>query len=344
MRSGRLLSLLLLLQTRSRMTAGELARELEVSVRTIYRDVDALGASGVPIYADRGPTGGYRLLDGYRTRLTGLTADEADALVLAGLPGPAAELGLGTLLAGAQLKFLAALPPELRSRAGRVRERFLLDAPGWFRDAEPPAHLAAVADAVWNLRRVRVRYRRWGEREVTRTLEPLGLVLKGGAWYLVAGVVDRAERPVLGQASDRATDRATGRLRTYHASRILELETLEGRFERPEGFDLADFWRVWSAEFETRLYRQEAVVRFSPEAFGLLPHLVNATVARVVRESAEPPDAEGWRRARFPIESVWHAETELLRLGAGAEVLAPPELRERLAQAAAGLAAIYRFG
>src|SRR5207302_9497970 len=145
MRASRLLSVLLLLQNRGRMTAEDLAAELEVSVRTVYRDIEALSAAGVPVYADRGRTGGYRLVDGYRTRLTGLTAEEAQALSLAGLPVAAAELGLGTVLAAAQLKLYAALPEELRSRAGKMAERFLLDIPGWFRGVESLPRLAGLA-------------------------------------------------------------------------------------------------------------------------------------------------------------------------------------------------------
>src|SRR6266508_1729821 len=185
MRASRLVSLLLFLQTRGQMRAQDLADELEVSVRTIYRDVEALSAAGVPIYAERGPHGGVRLVEGYRTRLTGMTEDEARALFLSGLPGPAAELGLGTVMTAARLKVLAALPTELRVRASRLVERFYLDAAAWFRLDEPVPHLPTLAEAVWEGRRVQVTYDR-GDESVPRLLEPLGLVLKAGTWYVAA--------------------------------------------------------------------------------------------------------------------------------------------------------------
>src|SRR5262245_32323580 len=167
MRASRLISLLLLLQSRGQMTAAELARELEVSIRTVHRDVDALSESGVPIYAERGLHGGIRLVDGYRTRLTGLSAEEAEALFLSGLPGPAAELGLGTVVTAARLKVLAALPGELRGRATRLVERFHLDAAGWFQAGEPVPALGSLSEAVWDARRIEIRYRR-GEDAVAR--------------------------------------------------------------------------------------------------------------------------------------------------------------------------------
>ncbi|RKF24893.1 helix-turn-helix transcriptional regulator [Micromonospora globbae] len=322
MRASRLVSLLLLLQTRGRMTAQELADALEVSVRTVYRDVEALGASGVPVYAERGPAGGYRLLDGYRTRLTGMTSVEAQALVLAGVPGPAAELGLGSALAAAELKVRAALPAELADRGDRIRHRFHLDAPTWFREPEPTPHLAALADAVWADRRVRVRYRRWrAPREVTRDLAPLGLVLKAGRWYLVAAV--------------------DGDVRTYRVGAILDLSVLDEPAERPDGFDLARCWQEHADRYERGVYRAEATVRMTAAALEYMPFVFPSAMSRAARAAAGEPDADGWLLTTVPIESIKHGHTELLKLGAEVEVLAPAELRERFTATAQRLAALY---
>ncbi|MFF1543297.1 helix-turn-helix transcriptional regulator [Streptomyces sp. NPDC058291] len=313
MKSSRLVSILLLLQTRGRLTAAQLAEELEVSVRTVYRDVEALAAAGVPLYGDAGHAGGYRLLDGYRTRLTGLTADEAEALFLAGAPGAAAQLGLGSVLAAAQLKVRAALPAELRAHADRVSGRFHLDAPGWYTEAgahEAP-YLTAVADAVWNNRVLHVVYRRWREpTDVERRLEPYGLVLKAGRWYVVAGPGPR----------------------TFRIDQILELTITEAEFERPADFDLAAHWTEYQRGFHERLYRDkgEAVVRLAP----------GAALARA-RRLNEEVTADGWTTVAVPIESVEHAHAEFLRLGADVEVLQPPELRARIARTVTELAARY---
>ncbi|MGN9846009.1 helix-turn-helix transcriptional regulator [Nonomuraea sp. H19] len=322
MRASRLVSILLLLQTRGRMTAQELADRLEVSVRTIYRDVESLHGAGIPLYGDAGPKGGYQLLDGYRTKLTGLTTDEAESLFLAGLPGPAAELGLGAVVTAAQLKLMAALPVELRDRAGRIQERFLLDAPAWYRDPEPVTYLPAVADAVWNERRIQVRYRRWkAPQEVERLLDPYGLVIKAGRWYLVAGAGED--------------------VRTYRVSQILELHPLPEAVTRPGGFDLAAYWRDYLAAFEARLRWGEAVVRLSPRGLERLADLMTPGMVAAAQRSAQPPDADGWTRVTVPIESIEHALGEFLRLGTDAEVLAPAELRDRLCAAAQELAARY---
>jgi predicted DNA-binding transcriptional regulator YafY len=321
MRASRLLSVLLLLQNRGRMTADELAEELEVSVRTVYRDVEALSAAGVPVYADRGRTGGYQLVDGYRTRLTGMTEEEAQSLSLAGLPVAAAELGLGTVLAAAQLKLYAALPAELRSRAGKVAERFFLDVPGWHRGIESLPKLAEVAEAVWQSRRIEVTYERWGRRVVQRVLDPLGLILKAGNWYLAA--------------------RCDGNDRTYRVSRISELRELDETFERPGDFDLAEYWREWSEQFEKRMYPRVAVVRMSPRARALVPFYAGAVGARALRDTASEPDEDGWSRVELPVEPGEPAIGELLRFGPDIEVLAPEELRTQVSEAVRKMGSRY---
>ncbi|WP_405442707.1 transcriptional regulator [Streptomyces avidinii] len=319
MRADRLLSLLLLLQNRGRMTAPRLAAELEVSVRTIHRDIEALGASGVPVLADRGPAGGYRLAEGYRTRLTGLTDTQADSLFLAGAPGAARELGLGADLAAAQLKLQAALPAALAERARRIQGRFHLDAPAWFREADPVPHLAQIAQAVWDQYVLRTHYRRW-RGEVRRDLHPLGLVLKGGTWYLVAAV--------------------EGAVRTYRVSRFLAVDTAQERFERPAGFELAAYWQESTSRLDAVLHQQTAELRLSPYGQRLLPMQFGAAGTRALAD-AGPADADGWVRLRLSVESRSVAVGDLLRLGAEAEVLGPPELRRALAETVTALAARY---
>ena len=339
MRASRLISVLLLLQTRGRMTAQQLACELEVSIRTVYRDVDELSASGIPVFAERGSNGGFQLVEGYRTKLTGLTPEEAEALFLSGYPGPAAELGLGTVLAAAQLKVLAALPPELRSRAARLRQRFHLDAPGWFQQPETAPHLQAIAEAVWSDKRLHMLYRRGDDdgTVVERVVDPLGLVLKAGVWYFV-GCADGGPSG----ADQRRAGSFDASFRTYRVSRIVELTILPDRFERPEAFDLAEYWRTSVAAYQDSLPSFEATVRVRAGSIDRLSDAIGDGPAREAFAQDPAPDADGWATLRVCLEDLWHAETRLLAMGAEAEVLAPAELRERVANAARRAADLYR--
>lgn len=319
MRASRLVSILLLLQARGRMTAQSLADEFEVSVRTIYRDIDDLSASGVPVYADRGRDGGFQLLEGYTTRLTGMTPAEAESLFLSGLEGPAAELGLGDATAAARLKLLAALPSARRADASRVAARFHLDPIDWYRAASDLAFLPQLAAAVWGAERIRVRYESWNAT-TERTLSPLGLVLKGGIWYLVA----------IGSSVPR----------TYRVDAIRALEVTGEAFERPSDFDLAAHWAASVRAFEASLYQGSATLRLSPLGMERLSVLA-AAAGEMARRTAATPGADGWVQARIPIETIDHAMRELLKLGVEVEVLEPPELRRAMRDAAASLAARY---
>jgi predicted DNA-binding transcriptional regulator YafY len=305
MRATRLVSLLLLLQTRGQLTAAELSGTLEISVRTVHRDIESLAAAGVPVEAVRGPTGGYRLAGGYRTRLTGLTADEAEALFAAGMPGPAAELGLGGELAAARLKLLAALPSELQERATRASRLFHLDTRGWFRAEDRVPHLPALSSAVWSGCRARIRYRE-GARIVQRTVDPLGLVLKGGAWYLIA--------------------RRSAGMRVYRVSRVAAVRALSDTFERPVGFELAAFWEEWSRSFERSRPRVDVRVSVSEDVRRFLPG---------------EPRIQDDGSVVVAFENLGAAYRELLRFGSDVEVLAPLQLRERVAETGREIAALY---
>lgn len=319
MRASRLLSILILLQMRGRLSAETLAAEFEVSVRTIYRDIDQLSAAGVPVYAERGRAGGFALMDGYRTKLTGFTPAEADALVLAGVGGAASDLGIGAEAAAAQLKLLASLPPDTGASAQRVAQRFHLDPANWYTRPETLELLPKVADAVWREKRVRVRYESWKD-VVTRDIDPLGVVLKGGLWYLVAAV--------------------KGAPRTYRVSNVRGLEVLNAPARRPRRFDLARFWGEWVKDFEKRLLNERAEVKLSPTGRRILRDVSPAAAEAVAAKHAACKPA-GWVRAEIPIESIEHAVRQLLRLGAETEVLGPPALRAAIAAEAKAVAARY---
>lgn len=323
MRASRLLSLLLLLQNRGRMSATQLATELGITARTVYRDVQALAAVGVPIYAEQGPTGGYQLMDGYRTRLTGLTAGEAESLFLTGMPQPAAELGLGAQVAAAELKLMAALPTPYRDASIRIRQRFHLDAPGWYREPDAVPHLLAVADALWQDQAIEVRYRRWAPRpgEVTRRLHPLGLVLKAGVWYLIAA--------------------GRGQPRTYRVSAIVDLRPLPERFTRPDGFDLAEFWHAHVERYEQADTDETAAVRLTPKGVTALPDVLGPKAARLALRTLTPTDSDGWHQATIPLESIPHTATALLRLGADVQALAPAQLVAHMTDTIQAMAQLY---
>lgn len=323
MRASRLLSILLLLQTRGRMTADALAAEFEVSVRTIYRDIDQLSAAGAPVYADRGRAGGFQLMDGYRTRLTGLTDAEAETLFLGGLSGPAAQMGFSGAVTTMQLKLLAALPPERQAAAERLAGRFHLDPVGWRQSPDEASRLPAIAQAVWTSRRIAVRYESW-KGEVARELEPLGLILKAGLWYLAA-------RPAEGKPREP---------RTYRVSNILDLTVGDETFERPAGFDLAAWWAETSRRFEAEIFTGSATLRLSREGRKRLARL-GVEQARIAAQT-DATAGDGMADVTVPIESVEHAAMDFQRLGAEAEVLAPAALRSAMRDAALRLAALYR--
>jgi predicted DNA-binding transcriptional regulator YafY len=320
MRADRLLSMLMLLQTRGRMTAEDLAEELEVSTRTVYRDLDALSFAGVPVYSERGPSGGISLLEDYRTNLTGLTRDEVRALFMFTVPGLFADLQVDKTQQAANLKLIAALPAPFQKDVEWVRQRIHLDPAGWFQPAEATPYLSTIQEAVWQNRRLRIVYRRSDGEWVKRLVEPYGLVAKTSVWYLVAAMM----RGVL----------------TYRVSRIQEAELTDSHFERPDDFDLLIFWTKWCAEFEASHDRYEVTLRVHPEEIPLLVQTFGEGI-HTLFEQAGSPDEEGCCTLSLTFESLEAACQKLLGLGTKVEVMGPQALRERMLEMARQLVGFY---
>jgi predicted DNA-binding transcriptional regulator YafY len=311
-----MMSLLLQLQVRGQASGQELARQLEVSERTVQRDVEALVGAGIPIRSTRGPAGGYRLEGGYRTRLTGVGLDEAGALAFLGLAGPAEQLGLGEILDGARMKVWASLTGEARQRARHTAERFHLDPVRWYGTPEPVPCLPRLAEALWRDRRIRMEYVRDG-RAATREVSPLGLVLTAGDWYLVA-LRDEQRR-------------------TYRVSRVRSVELLDDPVVRPAGFDLARAWTDARQELENERTPVEVTLRVAARA---LPRLRRFVPVR--GQAAIPVAATADVELTVPFENEEWACEAILGFGRAIEVLGPPAMRRRIADEARAVAALYR--
>lgn len=324
MRADRLLSLLMLLQTRGRMTAEELAGALEVSVRTIYRDLDALSLAGVPVYTDRGPGGGCELDEHYRTNLTGLNGAELRALFLLtgpaiSPPAPLADLGMGQELQAALLKLTAALPGTHRQEEERVRRRFLLDPVAWFNSGEPVPHLHALREAVWADRRVEITYRPRYRLEVSRVLDAYGLVAKTNLWFLIG--------------------RRDNGWWAYPLAQIQAVRLLAEPFERDPRFDLAGFWAHWSEGYESETTRATFAVRLRVSA--PLADELGAYFGEQAECRAGPPDVQGRRTLDLEFESFEAARDRVLALGRAVEVLEPEPLRLSVIDYARQIVGVY---
>ncbi|MCM0018449.1 MAG: YafY family transcriptional regulator [Tagaea sp.] len=311
--------MLMSLQLRGRVSAEALAREFEVSPRTVYRDVDALSAAGVPIYAEPGRNGGIALHDGYRTKLTGLTPSEAAALPIAGLAQLARDLGVSIDARSARVKMLASLPRELGEAAERIASRFHIDPLPWYHRAEAVPGLPDIALAVWHAKRIAGVYEGWGGA-ARRQLDPLGLVNKGGHWYLVAAW---RKKP-----------------RTYRVSNFRNLEFLDSPARRPARFDLAAYWDIAMRDFETRLFAGQALVRISEEGERILRAVMPAG-AEMVAKTRIASGRAGWHDARLPFETAAYSARQLLRLGTDVEVVAPDSLRQALIAEAEAVVKVY---
>ena len=313
MRADRLLSLVLLLQARGRATARAIAAELEVSVRTVYRDLEALAAAGVPVLTESGPGGGCRLMEGYRFPLRGLRPDEAEALLILGVPGVLRELGLDRALDAAQRQIRITADGADQGGAALVH----LDMPRWFGGQEEVPCLRDLAQALRARQRLAVRYRPRDDVAGARprVVGPLGLVNKAGQWYLVASSA--------GSLRDRPG------VRVFRVARIASARVLAEPFERPPGFDLAAFWRRWSAEFEASRPRIPVTLRASPGALAAFGEIFGQAAGPALA-AALPPDEDGWRVVTLSFEHERAAVGRLAGFGDQVEVQSPPSVRTGL--------------
>jgi predicted DNA-binding transcriptional regulator YafY len=311
----------MLLQSRGRMTAQELAEVLDVSERTIYRDIDALCSSGVPIYPEYGPGGGFALLDSYRTNLTGMTQNELSALFMLSVPSPFEKLGISQELRSALLKLSAALPAARRASEEQAHNRFLIDWEG-FHAEEPVPHLRVIQEAVWKNQRLLISFRVMRDTPIADVpADPYALVAKAGEWFLIA--------------------MRAGRLDVLRIANLTGVRAIGETFTRQPDFDLTRYWNEWCQGYQARRKNYPVKVRLAPEALSYLP-LYFGYRATEWFEHAETSQEDGWITITVTFESLQSARGQLLSLGRAVEVLEPLALRCSLIDYAAQVSQLYR--
>lgn len=308
MRADRLISMMLLLQERKRMTARELSEELEVCIRTIYRDIDALSLSGIPVYAVEGPGGGYSLVDSYRTSLTGLSQQEIQAFFMLTIPGPLADLGIAEQLKSTILKLTSALPANLSSQSEYVKNRLYLDQAKWFQNEDPSPFMKMLQEAVWNDKKIDMTYKRKSSAGEKITVSPYALGAKAGVWYLVA-------------ESDRG-------MRVYRVSRIMEMNLLDSGFSRNSGFDLETFWKQWVEKYRDSLPEYRVRMEVDEKKLSELSSITRPDFLKAVKMGKK--NRYGNTVFEFVFERMEEARMYILGLGDAVTVLDPHELKADL--------------
>jgi predicted DNA-binding transcriptional regulator YafY len=320
MRADRLISLLMLLQSHGRMSARELGEQLEVSERTIYRDIEALSGVGIPVYSETGRDGGFALLDHYRTSLTGLTESEVQALFMLSVPAALADLGVSQELKQAWLKLSAALPTGRRAAEKEVRQRFFLDSSWWNQEGGSVPHLETLYQAVWDDQRISLVYRPMPPVEIEQQVDPYGLVAKAGIWHLVCS--------------------RNKRLRVHQVSNLIKVSSLDETFERPEGFDLESFWKEWCKERQQRRTVFPVSLKVDKGMLPFLPMFFGEGINKKILQTGVSSE-EGHMILELSFESLEAARTRLLALGAGVEILSPRALRESILDYGSQIVRLY---
>lgn len=308
MRADRLISMILLLQGRKRMTAKELSEELEVCIRTIYRDIDALSLAGIPVYAVEGPGGGYSLVENYRTSLNGLSRQEIEAFFMLAIPGALEDLGIAKQLKSTILKLSSAFPALFSSSSEYVKNRLYLDPSRWFENHHPSSFMKILQEAVWKDKRMEMLYKKTSSAGKSITVSPYALVAKNGVWYLVA-------------ESDRG-------MRVYRVSRIIEMNLLDAGFTRNSDFDLEIFWKHWVEQYRQILPEYRVRMEVDEKKLLQLGRITSSDFLDAVKSGVK--NGRGNRIVEYVFERMEEARMYLLGLGDAVTILDPHELKTEL--------------